>query len=113
LFGEPILRVPDRAMYIGWRGPSMIGGETIHVGGKADYIAVDTCGALSQRFAKRQPLGHAGLVVDDLGAAQAVVKEAVVKSAGLHPFGHADYAPGRQFYFFDWDGIAFEMVSYN
>ncbi len=86
----------------------MLGGETIHVGGEADYIAVYTCGALSQRFAKGQPLGYAGLVVDDLGAA-----EAVVKSAGLQPFNHADYAPGRRFYFFDRDGTEFEMVSYN
>jgi len=100
-------------MHIGWRGPSMMGGETIHVGGEADYIAVYTCGALSQRFAKGQPLAHAGLVVDDLGAGKAVVKQAVVKSAGLHPFNHADYAPGRRFYFFAWDGTEFEMVSYN
>lgn len=114
-------------MFIGWRGPSMMRGETIDVGGEADYIAVYTCGALSQRFAKGQPLGHAGLVVDDLGAdkavvkqavvKQAVVKEAAVKSAGLHPFNHADYAPGRRFYFFDRDGtkfgFKFEMVSYN
>ena len=46
--------------------------------------------------------------VDDLDAA-----EAVVKAAGLEPFNHADYEPGRRFYFFDWDGIEFEMVSYS
>ena len=90
-----------------WRGPSQLGGETIHVGGEADYIAVYTKGAPVDRFAKGAPLNHVGLVVDDLDAA-----EAVVKAAGLEPFNHADYEPGRRFYFFDWDGIEFEMVSY-
>jgi catechol 2,3-dioxygenase-like lactoylglutathione lyase family enzyme len=91
-----------------WRGPSQLGGETIHVGSERDYIAVYTKGAaLADRHAKGQPLNHVGLVVDDLGAA-----EAVVIAAELEPFNHADYAPGRRFYFFDWDGIEFEMVSY-
>lgn len=90
-----------------WRGPSQLGGETIHVGGEQDYIAVYTRGTPVSRFSKGQPLNHVGLVVDDLDAA-----EAVVKAAGLEPFNHADYEPGRRFYFFDWDGIEFEMVSY-
>jgi catechol 2,3-dioxygenase-like lactoylglutathione lyase family enzyme len=94
--------------HIRWRGPSQLGGETIHVGGKDDYIAVYTRGApLPGRHAKGAPLNHVGLVVGDLDAAEAVVKE-----AGLEPFNHADYEPGRRFYFFDWDGIEFEMVSY-
>lgn len=93
---------------IRWRGPSQLGGQTIHVGGVHDYIAVYTHGApVAGRFAKGQPLNHVGLVVDDLGAA-----EAVVVAAGLTPFNHADYEPGRRFYFFDWDGIEFEVVSY-
>ncbi|NBB23959.1 VOC family protein [Porphyrobacter sp. SLTP] len=91
-----------------WSGPSQLGGETIHVGGERDYIAVYTKGAAVDRFAKGRPLNHVGLVVDDLDAA-----EAVVKAAGLEPFNHADYEPGRRFYFFDWDGIEFEMVSYT
>ncbi len=94
--------------HIRWRGPSQLGGETIHVGSAQDYIAVYNKGApLAARFAKGAPLNHVGLVVDDLDAA-----EAVVKAAGLEPFNHADYEPGRRFYFFDWDGIEFEMVSY-
>ena len=52
------------------------------------------------------PLNHVGLVVDDLAAAEAV-------AAGLVPFNHADYEPGRRFYFFDWDGIEFEVASYG
>lgn len=94
--------------HIRWHGPSQLGGETIHVGNERDYIAVYTRGApQTARFAKGAPLNHVGLVVDDLDAA-----EAVVKAAGLEPFNHADYEPGRRFYFFDWDGIEFEMVSY-
>lgn len=91
-----------------WRGPSQLGGRTIHVGTARDYLAVYTTGtAVGQRFAKGQPLNHIGLVVDDLAAA-----EQVVIGAGLTPFNHADYEPGRRFYFFDWDGIEFEIVSY-
>ena len=93
--------------HIRWRGRSQLGGETIHVGSDEDYIAVYTRGAPVDRFAKGQPLNHVGLVVPDLDAA-----EDVVRAAGLEPFNHADYAPGKRFYFFDWDGIEFELVSY-
>jgi catechol 2,3-dioxygenase-like lactoylglutathione lyase family enzyme len=92
---------------IRWRGPSQLGGETIHVGGDEDYIAVYTVGAPVARFAKGAPLNHVGIVVPDLDVA-----EAVVRAAGLEPFSHGDYEPGRRFYFFDWDGIEFELVSY-
>ena len=94
--------------HIRWRGPSQLGGETIHVGGERDYIAVYTKGTPVGPFGKGVPLNHVGLVVDDLHAA-----ERIVKDAGLEPFNHADYAPVRRFYFFDWDGIEFEMVSYS
>jgi catechol 2,3-dioxygenase-like lactoylglutathione lyase family enzyme len=93
--------------HIRWRGPALLGGETIHVGNERDYIAVYTRGDVADRFAKGQPLNHVGIVVEDLDAA-----EAVVRQAGLEPFNHADYEPGRRFYFFDWDGIEFEVVSY-
>jgi catechol 2,3-dioxygenase-like lactoylglutathione lyase family enzyme len=91
-----------------WRGPSQLGGWTIHVGGDHNYLAVYTHDSPVPRHAKGVPLNHVGLVVDDLDAAEAVVKE-----AGLVPFNHADYEPGRRFYFFDWDGIEFEVVSYQ
>lgn len=29
----------------------------------------------------------------------------MVIAAGLTPFSHGDYDPGRRFYFYDWDGI--------
>ena len=98
-----------------WRGPSQLGGRTIHVGqpgNGAGYIAVytndDVQAEGGRNYAKGQPLNHIGLVVDDLDAA-----ERVVIAAGLTPFSHDDYEPGRRFYFFDWDGIEFELVSYE
>jgi len=93
---------------IRWRGPSQLGGETIHVGGAEDYIALYTKGAAVSRFAKGAPLNHVGIVVADLDAA-----EAAVRAAGLEPFNHGDYEPGKRFYFFDWDGIEFELVCYG
>jgi hypothetical protein len=39
--------------------------------------------------------------------------EARVIAAGLRPFSHADYEPGRRFYFLDPDGIEYEVVSYS
>jgi catechol 2,3-dioxygenase-like lactoylglutathione lyase family enzyme len=91
-----------------WRGPSRDGGETIHVGDETTYLALYTDRHPHGRYAKGQPLNHVGLLVDDLDAAEEVVTE-----AGLKPFGHDDYEPGRRFYFLDWDGIEFEVVSYE
>ena len=91
-----------------WRGPSQLGGWTIHVGTERDYLAIYTNEKEHARYAKGVPLNHVGIVVDDLAGAEAVVSE-----AGLVPFNHMDYEPGRRFYFFDWDGIEFEVVSYN
>lgn len=91
-----------------WRGPARDGGETIHVGDEHAYLALYTDGQPHGRFAKGEPLNHVGVVVDDLEAA-----ERVVLDAGLETFNHADYEPGRRFYFFDWDGIEFEVVSYE
>ena len=91
-----------------WRGPARDGGETIHVGDDHAYLALYTDRQPHERFAKGEPLNHIGVVVDDLNAA-----EEVVLGAGLETFNHADYDPGRRFYFFDWDGIEFEVVSYE
>lgn len=90
-----------------WRGPSLMGGWTIHVGSENGYLALYTNTGRGGPFAKGAPLNHIGIEVDDLAAA-----EGVVSAAGLEPFNHADYEPGRRFYFFDWDGIEFEVVSY-
>ena len=91
-----------------WRGPSQLGGWTIHCGDEHSYVALYTRDGAAGPFAKGVPLNHVGLLVDDLNAAEAAVIE-----AGLEPFNRADYAPGRRFYFFDWDHIEWEVVSYT
>lgn len=94
-----------------WRGASKMDGRSIHVGDPANgetYLAIYTGDHVRGGFTKGQPLNHVGFVVDDLDAAEQVVIE-----AGLKPFSHDDYEPGRRFYFFDWDGIEFEVVSYG
>jgi catechol 2,3-dioxygenase-like lactoylglutathione lyase family enzyme len=93
-----------------WQGPARDGGRVIHVGDEANYIAVyaEPGEAPDGRgWEKGVPLNHVGIQADDLGA----VEQRVI-AAGLVPFGHGDYEPGRRFYFFDWDGIEFEIVSY-
>lgn len=88
----------------------MLGGHTIHVGSESDYLALYTRNADSptvHAFSKGQPLNHIGLLVDDLDTV-----EKGVRAEGYAPFGHDDYEPGRRFYFFDGDGIEFEVISY-
>lgn len=92
-----------------WRGPAIDDGFSIHLGTEDQYIVFYTPpGGVSTRFSKGMPLQHVGIEVDDLAAA-----EQIVIAAGLEPFNHADYEPGRRFYFYDWDGIEFEVVSYG
>lgn len=93
-----------------WRGERGKHGWTLHVGDPANgetYLALYTGDHVTGQYEKGEPLNHVGFVVDDLAAA-----EKVVTAAGLEPFGHDDYEPGHRFYFLDWDGIEFEVVSY-
>jgi catechol 2,3-dioxygenase-like lactoylglutathione lyase family enzyme len=97
--------------HVRWGGPSQNGGHTIHVGSDDHYVALHTGGSparVAEVFAKGRPLNHIGVEVDDLDAT-----EARVIAAGLRPFNHADYEPGRRFYFLDPDGIEYEVVSYK
>ncbi|GAA0486962.1 hypothetical protein GCM10009096_32240 [Parasphingorhabdus litoris] len=97
--------------HIRWEGPSMLGGHTIHVGTDDQYLALYTNDKIKQaepHFNKGEPLNHVAMTVDDLDAV-----EDKVKAAGLEPFGHDDYDPGRRFYFFDWNGIEYEIVNYG
>ena len=93
-----------------WRGAARDGGRTIHVGSDDHYVALYTGknATDTSRFAKGRPLNHIGVQVDDLDAV-----EARVVAAGLVAFNHADYDPGRRFYFLDPDGIEYEVVSYR
>lgn len=97
--------------HIRWSGPAQIGGHSIHVGSQDHYVALyspETAARPAQNYAKGKPLNHVGVEVDDLDAT-----EARVISEGLKPFSHDDYEPGRRFYFFDPDGIEYEVVSYS
>lgn len=97
---------------IRWSGPSVHGGHSVHVGGADSYLAVYS-------EAKPEPhvrpnvhqavaLNHIGIVVDDLDAA-----ETRIKRAGYTPVSHADYEPGRRFYFRDEDDVEYEVISYT
>jgi catechol 2,3-dioxygenase-like lactoylglutathione lyase family enzyme len=97
--------------HIRWQGPAQNGGYTIHVGTNEHYVALYATGnptLAAEVFPKGRPLNHIGVEVDDLDAT-----EARVVAAGLKPFSHADYEPGRRFYFLDPDGIEYEVVSYG
>ena len=91
-----------------WHGPAINGGESIHVGESDTYLAFYTDGKAHTGQQKGVPLNHVGLVVNDLDRAERIVRE-----AGLEAYGHDDYEPGKRFYFFDWDGIEFEIASYD
>jgi catechol 2,3-dioxygenase-like lactoylglutathione lyase family enzyme len=95
-----------------WRGPAIHGGSTVHVGGKDSYLALYTMGHglpinAGESHHRAGGLNHIGIVVDDLAAI-----EARVKAAGFESHSHADYEPGKRFYFHDRDGIEFEVISY-
>lgn len=97
--------------HIRWEGASKGSGHTVHVGNDTDYVAVYTAPGKQEAgpvsYHQTGGLNHIGVVVDDLDAA-----EARVKALGYEPHSHADYEPGRRFYFHDPDGIEFEVVSY-
>ncbi|WP_419909464.1 VOC family protein [Hoeflea sp.] len=97
--------------HIRWQGPAIDGGMSVHVGAKDSYLALYTPGkaidAKTSSYRMTGGLNHVGVVVDDLDAV-----EKKVVAAGFEPHSHADYEPGRRFYFHDKDGIEFEVVSY-
>lgn len=95
-----------------WKGESIYGGTTIHVGSKDSYLAIYTQSGTRRptqdSYKTVGSLNHIGIVVDDLDAI-----EARVVKAGLKVGSHHDYEPGRRFYFDDADGIEFEIISYR
>ncbi len=94
-----------------WEGSGRDGGHAIHIGSDDHYVALwSEPGHLytSDDFTKGRPLNHVGVEVDDL----AEIERRVI-AAGLTPFAHGDYEPGRRFYFLDRDGIEFEVISYR
>lgn len=92
-----------------WEGPSLDNGRSIHLGDETAYVAIHTSPWIKGGFVKSVPMNHIGIAVDDLARA-----ETTVAGAGLKPFNHGTYDLGpSSFYFFDWDGIEWEVVSYE
>lgn len=98
--------------HIRWQGATESGLRAIHVGTGASYIALfapEGQGTpATGRYATIGAMNHLGVVVDDLDAT-----EAAVRAVGFTPHHHADYAPGRRFYFMDDLGVEYEVVSYT
>ena len=95
-----------------WEGDTQDNGYSIHIGDTDSYIAIYKLGlkiAPYQRsYAMSGHVNHVGIVVDDLDEI-----EQRVRSVGFEPHMHADYEPGRRFYFYDDTGLEIEVVSYN
>ena len=96
-----------------WKGASLGGGTTYHIGNKTSYIAAYAPAEPPQRsdavsYHTHGGLNHVAVVVDDIDAT-----EARIKAGGYKTHNHGDYEPGRRFYFDDDDGIEFEVVSYQ
>ena len=98
---------------IRWKGKSGDGEtDAVHVGDETSYIALFTgnkaTGPAPERYTRTGTLNHIGIVVEDIDAA-----EARVRNAGFTPHAHFDYEPGKRFYFEGPDGIEYELVSYT
>jgi hypothetical protein len=96
---------------IRWAGAAKDDGQTIHLGTDNTYLALYS--HRDKHIANTSnktisSLNHIGIQVDDLDAI-----ETKVKAAGLIPYNHGDYAPGRRFYFNLDDELEIEVVSYH
>jgi len=100
--------------HVRWSGDAINGGYSVHVGTADQYIVVYTGTPGKARAPAHDSynqiggLNHIGVVVGDLDAT-----EDRVKALGFTPINHADYEPGRRFYFRDHDNIEIEVVSYG
>ena len=97
--------------HIRWQGDSAIGGRSVHVGRDDSYLALYTDSKMrangTNTYATRGGLNHIGVLVDDFEET-----EQRVLAAGFKTHVHADYEPGRRFYFNDHDDIEYEVVNY-
>ncbi len=95
-----------------WAGPSLLGGNTIHVGEDGSYVALYA----SDKGVSENPrrgrddlvgLNHIGILVEDLDDIRQRVK-----AEGIEIFNDMAYDPGARFYFNTSDNIEVEVVSY-
>lgn len=97
-----------------WSGSTDGVSKSVHVGGDDFYIALYTGpdgspnAQADPSYRARAGLNHIGIVVDDLDA-----MEAAVKARGYDTHSHADYEPGRRFYFREENGVEIELISYD
>ena len=97
-----------------WSGAALGGGRSVHVGADESYLALYTGPAGAPRtdagdsYSTRGGLNHIGVVVDDLDGV-----EAALTARGIAAHSHADYEPGRRFYFDGPEGIEIEVVHYD
>ncbi len=98
--------------HIRWQGAAKQGGFTVHVGSDADYLALyrpkDGLNPPGDPTHTSSGLNHIGVVVDDLDTV-----EAKITAAGYVTSNHADYEPGRRFYFTEENGVEIEVVAYG
>ena len=97
-----------------WEGEAINGGYTVHVGGADSYVALYTGPGGNEgqteadnSYLQRGGLNHIGIVVEDLEAA-----EAAIKARGFETHSHADYEPGKRFYFHEDNGVEIEVICY-
>lgn len=97
--------------HIRWQGSSIYDGESVHVGSDSSYLALYSKGDPQEQeistYDIQGGLNHLAIVVDNLDET-----EARIRKAGFDTHSHADYEPGKRFYFHFNDGIEFEIVSY-
>jgi len=97
---------------IRWSGDAIDGGYTVHVGEDVSYLALyrpaKPINPKGSSYTTIGGLNHVALIVEDLDAS-----ERAVKKAGFTTHMHADYEPGRRFYFRDTDEIEYELVQYD
>ena len=97
---------------IRWKGDARTTGYTVHVGEADTYLAIYAQPGeqvtADDPHLRQGGLNHIGVVVDDLDET-----EARVLSLGYTPHLHADYEPGRRFYFHMEEGVEIEIVSYQ
>lgn len=99
---------------IRWSGKSKDSGFSVHIGepnNGQSYLALycpkDGAQAGTDTSRNAGFINHIGVLVDDLDSA-----EEKIKNEGIKTFNHADYEPGRRFYFFLEDDIEIEVISY-
>lgn len=98
---------------IRWEGPGMQTGYTVHIGTDDSYVALFSYGdakpGQEESYRTVGGLNHIAIFIED----PIDEVETRVRKAGFTPRSHADYEPGRRFYFHDGDGIEWEVASHQ